>query len=105
MEDKAVGDIIFHDRGIVDGYAYCRICGVPAPQPILDNARNRYDKIFFLETLNMYVEDGVRSRTLEDAGKIHAEIKEAYLQFGYEPITIPVLPPEQRVDFILNLIR
>lgn len=105
LEAKARGNIIFYDRGIVDGYAYCKINNVPAPQSVIEHAKGRYDIVFFLESLGTYMEDGIRSRKLEDAERIHAQIKEAYLEFGYNPIVVPVLPPEQRMEFILNMVK
>ena len=105
MEKKALGEIIFYDRGIIDGYVYCKLGNVPVPQLILENARGRYDKVFFLESLGTYIEDGIRSRTFEDAVKIHSAIEAAYREFGYDLVVVPVLPPEQRVDFILNSIK
>jgi len=104
-EAKARGDIVFYDRGIVDGYAYCKVSNAQVPQFILDNARGRYDQVFFLDPLGFYVENGIRSRMFEDEVKIHKAIKEAYVEFGYDPITVPVLPPEKRVDYILSLIK
>lgn len=105
LENKTKGEIVFYDRGIVDGYAYCKIGNAPVPQLILDNAKERYDNIFFLESLGLYIEDGIRSRAFEDAEKVHSGIKEAYYEFGYDPITVPVLSPEERVDFILGKIK
>ena len=105
LEAEAKSDLIFFDRGLVDGSAYCKVNNLPTPQLILENSKNRYDKVFFLESLGLYVEDGVRSKDFEDAEKIHNAIKQAYVEFGYDPITVPVLPPEQRVDFILSLIK
>jgi len=105
LEAEATGNFVFYDRGIVDGYAYCKVSDVPVSNLILDNAKGRYDKIFFLESLGLYVEDGIRSKDFEDALAIHNKIKESYIKFGYDPITVPVLPPDQRVDFILKSIK
>lgn len=104
LEAKASGEIVFLDRSLIDGYAYCTLDNVPIPSIIKEIGKGRYDKIFFLETLGIYVEDGVRSRSLENAEKIHARIKETYEEFGYEPIVVPVLPPEERADYILKRI-
>jgi predicted ATPase len=103
-EEKATGDIVFLDRSLIDGYAYCVLGNVSVPAIVSENGRGRYDTIFFLESLGAYIEDGIRSRTLEDATKIHLKIKEVYSEFGYHPISVPVLPPEERVDFILKKI-
>jgi predicted ATPase len=102
LESKVEGDAVFFDRGIIDGYAYCKYRNIQPPQQIIELGRGRYDKIFLLDSLGMYVEDGVRSRSLEDAVKIHQHIKEVYEEFGYDLVHVPVFSPEERVDFILN---
>jgi predicted ATPase len=104
IEAQAEGDIVFLDRSLVDGAGYCRYGGVVVPEAILEQGRHRYDKVFLLASLGIYVKDGVRGRTLEDAQKIHQYIEEAYEEFGYAPIHVPVLPPEERVDYILERI-
>lgn len=40
--------IVFLDRGLVDGVAYSNHKKIPVSQTILDNGRDRYDKVFFL---------------------------------------------------------
>ena len=105
LESEARGELVFLDRGIVDGYAYCTFAKVPVPRQILDAGRGRYDRVFLLDSLGKYVEDGVRSRATEDPDRIHELIQEAYRTFGYDLIRVPVLPPEGRVDFIVNLLQ
>ena len=97
-----VGQSVFLDRGIIDGYGYCLRGGVTPPTSITDNAKNRYEKIFVLDPLELYEKDNVRFEDKEEAQKSHLNIIEAYKNFGYEPIFVPVMPPEDRVEFILN---
>lgn len=102
LESFVKGEVVFLDRGIVDGYAYCKIGNIPSPQLILDKARNRYDKVFLLDPLNLYKKDEVRLEDAELAKKIHDTIALAYKEFGYITISVPTLPPEQRADFIVQ---
>lgn len=92
----------FLDRGIIDGYAYCKIGNVTPPEIIEKVARNRYDKVFVLDPLNSHELDGTRYENENEARRIHEIIIEAYKHFGYEPIPVPVLPPKERVEFILR---
>jgi len=57
LESSVKSEVIFLDRGIVDGYAYCKDGNIPSPQLILDNAKNRYYKVFLLDPLNIYKKD------------------------------------------------
>ena len=104
LEAEASRETVFIDRGILDGVAYCKYANVPVPPAMYTLEKNRYDKIFILNSLGIYEEDGIRSRTLEDAEKLHQLIEEVYEEFGYQPIAVPVLPPEERVNFILEKI-
>jgi predicted ATPase len=103
-EMAASADINFLDRSLVDGYVYCMIGKIPAPKALLNNVRNRYEKVFMLEPLDLYVKDKVRIEGERLAKRIHNETIKAYIHFGYEPIIVPVLSPEERAAFILKQI-
>jgi len=105
LESETVGDVVFFDRGILDGYGYCVQKGMPIPQIILDKidqVGERYDKIFVLEALPGYKLDKIRFEDEKTATDIHNAIVDAYKKFGYEPILVPAFPPEQRADFIVS---
>jgi predicted ATPase len=106
LQNEAAADapINFLDRSIVDGYAYCMIGKIPAPDELLKNAAGRYEKVFLLEPLGSYVKDETRIEDERLAKQIHDEIIKAYIRFGYKPIVVPVLPPEERAAFILKQI-
>ena len=100
---ESVGSIpIFLDRSIVDGYAYSVLGNVFPVSDIARLAPGRYTKVFLLERLPDYVTDTSRIEDLQFAKDIHAEILKAYREFGYEVVHVPVLPPEERVDFIIR---
>ncbi len=102
LEEQAQEEKVFLDRGVVDGYAFCTLGKVPVPARIAELAPGRYDKIFLLDHLPEYKTDGIRNENPEFSKNIHNHIIEAYKHFGYELITVPPLPPEERVNFILN---
>lgn len=95
---------VFLDRGIVDGYAYCKQGNVPAPKNLTDNARDRYDAVFLLAPLAHYENDHVRKEDKEFQAVIHAMIEEAYREFGYDVIHVPALHIHERAEFILKAI-
>lgn len=104
-EMKICGQKVFLDRGIVDGYAYCKQGNVPVPKDLIDNARGRYDAIFLLAPLARYENDHVRKENKEFQVVIHAMIEEAYREFGYDIIHVPVLSIYERAEFILRAIE
>ncbi len=102
LEEAAHGDIIFLDRGIIDGYGYCKVGGVQIPDSILHNSRDRYEKVFLLNRLPDYKTDKARLEKEGLASKIHDAVADAYKEFGYDLILVPALPPEERMNFILK---
>lgn len=104
LEMEAVlpnGITAFLDRGLIDGFGYCAKGGIEAPFRMTELSQGRYDKIFLLDPLPDYEKDEVRVEDVEDAKLIHRAISEAYRLFGHELIKVPVLPPDERVEYIL----
>lgn len=95
---------IFCDRGIVDGHGYCAFFGTTVPHKIHLFGPARYDKVFVLDQLPVYENDASRLEDAETARGIHQAVINAYRFFGYEPIFIPVLPPEERAEHLLSLV-
>jgi predicted ATPase len=93
---------IFFDRGLVDIYGYTMTENNPVPILVRIFGKNRYKKIFLLDTLPDYENSKVRREDKEFALAVHEEIRKAYLLFGYTVITVPVLSPDERADFITN---
>jgi predicted ATPase len=95
----------FADRSIVDGYAYSRYGGIEPPPLIAAHAPGRYAKVFLLDPLPHYINDAQRWETQEFRAAIQPLIEAAYREFGYHPIAVPVLPPEERVECILSRLQ
>lgn len=92
----------FLDRAIPDSLAYYRAFGVPEDDELLNACRLfRYKKVFLLEPLD-FEPDEARNESPELAEKLHASIRQAYEDLGYQITTIPILPVEDRVDLILR---
>jgi predicted ATPase len=99
---KGKNECVFLDRGIVDGKAYS-IYGKTIHEPIIDaSALKRYDKIFILDKLPEYKNDAERVEDHAFAQEIHDLLYKTYKDFGYEPILVPVLPPKERLEFVLR---
>jgi predicted ATPase len=48
------------------------------------------------------VKDYARTEDKEAQKKIHALLVEVYESLGFPIVQVPVLPPEERIDFILK---
>ena len=95
-------DVIFLDRAIPDALAYYRFLNLPEDKKLLEALSNAcYKKVFILDCLTL-VKDYARTEDEAAQKKIHALISEVYESLPFPVIHVPVLPPEERVDFILK---
>lgn len=107
--------LIFWDRGL-DGdtsvYAIKAMLDDKAnPDPdeiygteIISAPTKLYKGVFLLDRLP-YQKDYARVEDEEEAAGIHNALDKAYRKFGYNPIRVPVLPIDERIEFILDQAR
>jgi predicted ATPase len=98
----------FFDRSLVDPVAYLSLSGKKVPKKFIDAAKKHkyHNKVFFVELVEeFYVNDSSRKETFSEAKKVGAAIKKAYVDFGYEIISVPKGTPLQRVKQILKHIK
>ena len=103
---KAFGytDVIF-DRCLVDEIAYRRYFNNPVPDILIEDCKTRYkvDKVFLFPFWEqIYKQDETRSETPEQAERLGELLLEAYKEVGHEPIIVPKISVEERIQFILN---
>src|SRR3989338_6413333 len=95
-------DVIFLDRAIPDALAYYRFLGLSPDGELEETIRKHsYKKVFILDPLPL-VSDYARTEDATAQKKIHALLAEVYESLPYPVVHVPVLPPEERVDFILK---
>ena len=93
--------LTFLDRAAPDSLAYYYYLGLPPDEKLvkwLETAR--YKKVFVLDLLPI-VDDGVRVEDAKAQHEIHEALIKVYRERGDEVVTVPVLPPKERADFIL----
>ncbi len=96
------GDVVFLDRAIPDSLAYCRFLNLPPDKKLLEAlAKVSYKKVFILDRLPL-VPDYARTEDEIAQKKIHELLTEVYESLPFPVVHVPVLPPNDRVDFILN---
>lgn len=101
-QSHAPDEIVFLDRAIPDALAYYRFLNIPEDEKLKHALKNaRYKKIFILDPLPL-VNDYARTEDASDQKKIHLLITEVFQSLGFPVVHVPVLPPEERVNFILE---
>ena len=95
-------DMVFLDRAIPDAMAYYQFLNLDYDEKLL-NAVNgvSYKKISILDRLP-FTKDYARTENEDDQKLIHQLIIESYTNLGFTIVFVPVLPPEERVKFILD---
>lgn len=95
-------EIVFLDRALPDALAYYRFLNLPVDERLNDLLKEAsYKKIFILDFLPL-VNDYARSENAKAQKEIHTLITEVYESLPFPVIYVPVLQPEERVDFILQ---
>jgi predicted ATPase len=60
-----------------------------------------YAAVFLFDRLPI-VQDGVRVEDAQQADEIDRMLMQDYTALGYAPVRVPVIPVEERTDFILG---
>jgi len=95
--------IVFLDRGVPDGLAYCRFRNQKIPSSLsLAMGKCDYEKVFFLEMLAAYEKTSFRAENKGDAKRIAAVIKKTYEGLGFDVISVPPLELAKRADFVIQ---
>ncbi len=93
----------FFDRAMHDTIAYLRYYGFGIADWIREACRqSRYATVFLLEPLATYEQDYARVEDADFARKIQDLLYDAYAEDGMQPVRVPAMPSEDRVQFILN---
>jgi predicted ATPase len=94
-------EVHFLDRALPDALAYYRYLSLD-PDPALFEALKTasYRKVFILDLLPL-ANDYARTEDAAAQKKIHALLIKVYRELGFPIEIVPVLPPEERADYIL----
>lgn len=92
---------VFIDRGIPDTIAYFQLYGFDIQEILKTCQEKTYKKVFFLEQLP-FEKDYARIEDEETAKRLNELLRNAYLDLGYEVVSVPNMSIEERVNFILS---
>jgi predicted ATPase len=105
-DEQAPETLSFFDRGMHDILAYILYYSYPRDARIDMAMENiSYRHVFLLEPLPDFTPDYGRMEGPNFGDAITPLLYKAYDSYGMQPIMVPVLPAEERVDFILSHIE
>ncbi len=94
-------DSVFLDTALPNCLAWWRLCGLD-PNEILPMCfRHRYASVFILERLPVEL-DGLRPKGDAAATFVDEWLRRDYGALGYGVVTVPALPLDERVAFVLE---
>lgn len=95
-------DIVFLDRALPDALAYYYFLNLPVDEKLSNALKTAsYKKVFILDCLPM-VNDYARREDGAAQEKIQSLITRVYESRPFPVVHVPVLPPGDRVNFILK---
>lgn len=102
QEDASTDESLFLDRALVDSVAYYNFFNLPITDFLHESAMSRpYKKAFLLDLVD-FKNDEARNETPEQARQIDQLIEEAYRAYDFDIVRVPVMPVDERVDYILK---
>ena len=94
-------EALFLDRGLPDSLAFYRFAGLNPNEILPDCFQHRYASVFILNRLP-YQQDGIRGGDDASAAYFDSWMERDYNALGYNVVRVPVLPPEERLAFIID---
>jgi predicted ATPase len=94
-------DVLFLDRALPDTLAHCRVVGLNPNEFLPDCFQYRYASVFWLDQLP-YQQEGRRIEDDATAGFLDEWLARDYRALGYSIVRVPVLPPQERLAFVLE---
>jgi predicted ATPase len=104
MAEETAGPVFF-DRGVTDLLGYLTLVGRPVPAHIARAAeRFRYNRRVFVAPPwpEIYTQDAERKQTPDEAVRTYEALVAAYTDCGYELMSLPLAPVDERVRFVLD---
>lgn len=95
-------ELVFLDRGLPDELAYYKYFNLQPDEKLIAHLDDyRYRAIFILDLLPLD-KDYARTEDVAAQNALHQMIIDTYLERGEPIVFVPVLPPKERVEFILD---
>jgi len=99
-------DIAIIDRGMNDGFAYCKHNSIFPPAELIQHTKQpRYDHVFITLPFGNFEQNGIRYETPQEQHMIQKLIVQVYQDAGYQPTLLGPMSIEARLDIILDTIH
>ena len=95
-------ELVFLDRGVPDSLAYFKLHGISEKLYIQRITSFKYRKVFYLDPLEDYQTDYIRVESLSERGQLARLLWKVYSDLEFCIERVPVLPSEERIDYILG---
>lgn len=96
-----VDDLLFLDGAVPGSLAWYRVFGLDPNEILLECFHHRYASVFILDCLPLHL-DGLRFKDDAHTGFLDEWHTRDYRALGYRVVRVPVLPPEERLAFVLE---
>ncbi len=94
-------DVTFLDRALPDSITFYRFCGLNPNEILVDCLQYRYASVFILERLPFH-QNGARIDHDATSCLLDEWLVRDYSALGYDVVRLPVLPPDERLAFVLD---
>ena len=95
-------DVLFLDGAVPGSLAWYRVFGLNPNEILLECFHHRYASVFVLDPLPFQPDDQRVEEIAAIAGYLHEWHTRDYRALGYSVVKVPVLPPEERLAFVLE---
>ena len=95
-------DTLFLDGSVPSSLAWYRVFGLNPNEFLLDCFHHRYASVFILDPLPFHVDDQRVEELDEITDFLDKWQTRDFNALGYNVVKVPVLPPEERVAFVLE---
>ncbi len=96
-------DCIFLDRALPDILAWYRVFGLNPNEFLRECFHYRYASVFLLDPLPLHL-DGIRYNDAALQNFLEEWHTRDYQALGYSITRVPVMPPEERLAFVLSVL-
>ena len=94
-------DVVFLDRALPDFLYFWRLHGLDPNEILEECLHHRYASVFILDPLPLEL-DGARIEDEVFTVLFDEALVRDYRALGYEVVRVPVLPPQERLQFVLE---
>ena len=95
-------DVLFLDGAVPGSLAWYRVYGLNPNEILLDCFHHRYASVFMLDPISFQPDDQRVEEMVSIAGYLDEWHTRDYSALGYSVVRVPVLPPEERLAFVLE---